>query len=146
MLRVSFCDSPLSVIRHRVSALTFSFKRLLLWNHSLEFDQTSQDDPWVVPYQSCSNHSIWLLSRVTGSKNRFSKCNFQKSTCLKLHSPEVSQFYIELYKENYFLKLLPLLNHLWKFDQTQQERFLVPYQNCWNDSNWLLERLFKLCP
>ena len=24
------------------------------------------------------------------------------------------------YKENYFLKLLPL-NHLWKFDQTQQE-------------------------
>jgi len=53
--------------------------------------------------------------------------------------------YIELYKENYFLKLIFLLNHLWKFDQTQQEWFLVAYQNCWNGSDWLLERMFKLC-
>ena len=54
--------------------------------------------------------------------------------------PLGSQFYIELYKENYFLKLLPLLNHLRKFDQTQQEWSLVTYQNCWNGSDWLLER------
>jgi len=90
-----------------------------------------RNDPWVVPYQCCSNCFIWLHKKVTGSKNRFSKCNFQKSSCLKLQGPKLSylvysiifrsstkvvqimplglkltpprgsQFYIELYKENF---------------------------------------------
>ena len=83
-----------------------------------------------VLYQNCSNGCNWLYRQVTGSKNRFSKCHFQKSPCLKLQGPELSylvysiiqrsstkivqimplvskltppqgsQFYIELYKEN----------------------------------------------
>jgi len=49
-----------------------------------------RNDPWVVPYQSCSNRSSWLHKLVTGSINRFLKWNFQKSSCLKLHGPELS--------------------------------------------------------
>jgi len=108
-----------------------------------------RNDPWVVPYQSCSNGSDWLYKSVTGSENRFSKCNFQKSSCLKLQCTELSylvysiilrsstkvvqimtlgskltlprgsQFCIELYKEN--CKRLLLLNRLLEFYQTQQE-------------------------
>jgi len=99
-----------------------------------------RNDPWLVPYQSCSNGSDWLHKYVTGSKSRFSKCNFQKS-CLKLQGPELSylvysiiqrsstkvvqimplgskltpprgsQFYIELYMEKFKRHLL--LNRLW---------------------------------
>jgi len=49
-----------------------------------------RNDPWVVPYQSCLNGSDWLHKKVTGSKSRFSKCNFQKSSCLKLQGPVLS--------------------------------------------------------
>jgi len=108
-----------------------------------------RNDPWVVLYQICSNRSSWLHKKVTGSKNRFSKCNFQKSSCPKLQGPELSylvyniilrsstkvvqimplgskltplrgsQFYIDVYKENFKWHLL--FNHLWEFDQTSQE-------------------------
>ena len=97
----------------------------------------NRNGPWVVPYRNCSNGSDWLHKQVTGSKNRFSKCNFQKS-CLKLQGPGLlylvysiiqrsstkvvqimllgskltpprgSQFYIELYKKKF--KRLLLLN------------------------------------
>ena len=42
--------SPPSVsvlVRQCVSALTFSFQRFLLWNHLLDFDQTSEE--WFLP-------------------------------------------------------------------------------------------------
>jgi len=54
------------------------------------FTKLHRKDPWVVPYQSCSNHFSWLHKYVTGSKNRFSKCSFQKSSCPKLQGPELS--------------------------------------------------------
>jgi len=41
VLRVSYCDRPLSVFRRRPS--TFLLKHLLLWNRSLDFDQTLQE-------------------------------------------------------------------------------------------------------
>ena len=41
VLMVSYCDRPLSVVRRRPS--TFLLKHLLLWNHSLDFDKTSQE-------------------------------------------------------------------------------------------------------
>ena len=47
------------------------------------------NNPWVVPYQNCSNRSSWLHKKVTGSINRFLKWNFQKSSCLKLQGPEL---------------------------------------------------------
>jgi len=49
-----------------------------------------------------------------------SSTNVVKSTPLVSYvtPAEGTQFYIELYKENFFLKLLPLLDHSWKFDQT----------------------------
>jgi len=75
-----------------------------------------RNDPWVVPYQSCLNRSSWLHKEVTGSKNRFSKCNFQKSSTTKVVQimalgtkftpPRGSQFYIELYKEKFKQHLL----------------------------------------
>jgi len=55
---------------------------------------------------------------------------------LKLTLAWGSQFYIELYKENF--KRLLLLNRYWEFDQTQQELSLGgPYQNYSNGSDWL---------
>ena len=50
----------------------------------------NRNDSQVVLYQSCSNRSIWLHMQVTGSKNRFIKCNLKKSSCLKLQGSELS--------------------------------------------------------
>ena len=51
VLRVSYCDRPLSVVRRPSSVVRKLFylnifsseTTLLLWNHSLDFDQTSQE-------------------------------------------------------------------------------------------------------
>ena len=83
VLRVSYCDRPLSVACRRSSCVV---RKLFYLN--IFFSETTnwiwtklhRNDPWVVPYQSCSNSSDWLHKWVTGSKNRFSKCNFQKSS------------------------------------------------------------------
>ena len=40
VLKLSFCNGPLSVVRPCVNNF---FKQLLLWNHSLDFDQTLQE-------------------------------------------------------------------------------------------------------
>jgi len=47
-------------------------------NHSLIATKLYRNDPWVVPYQSCSNSFNWLHKMLTGSENRLSKCNFHK--------------------------------------------------------------------
>jgi len=51
VLRVSYCDRSLSVVR-----------KLFFLNISSEttFTKLHRNDPWVVPYQSCSNCSSWL--------------------------------------------------------------------------------------
>ena len=49
-----------------------------------------RNDPQVFLYQSCSKHFRLLHKQVMMSKNRFSKCNFQKSSCPKLQGPELS--------------------------------------------------------
>jgi len=50
---------------------------------------TGMIEPWVVPYQNCSNRSSWLHKLVMGSINRFLKWNFKKSSCLKLQGPDL---------------------------------------------------------
>ena len=60
------------------------------WTADGNFTKLNRNGPWVVPFQKCSNGSDWLLKYVTGSINRFSNCNFQKSSCLKLQGPELS--------------------------------------------------------
>jgi len=100
VLRVSYCDRPLSVVRRRASCVVrraSSVVRKLFYLNIFSSETTHwiltklyRNDPWVVPYQSCSNGSDWLHKKVTGSKCRFSKCNFQKSSCLKLQGPEIS--------------------------------------------------------
>jgi len=42
------------------------------------------------PYQKWLNVFDWLHINVTGSKIMFSKCNFHKSSCLKVQGPEFS--------------------------------------------------------
>ena len=59
------------------------------WTAYGNMTKLNRNGPWVVPYQNCLNGSDWLDKYVTGSKNRFLKCNFQKS-CLKLQGPELS--------------------------------------------------------
>ena len=93
---VSFCDPSMSGVR-RPSSVRPSVRpsTISLNNISSEtaywiLTKLHRNDPLVVPYQSCSNCSSWLHKQVTGSKNRFSKCNFQKSSCPKLQGPELS--------------------------------------------------------
>jgi len=55
----------------------------------------------VIPYQSCSNGSDWLHKYVTGSKSRFSKCNFQKYFLSETTKPSVFIFGIKHHLEVY---------------------------------------------
>ena len=135
---VSYCDRPLSVVVRRASSVVRILFYLNISSKTAHWILTKlhRNDPWVVPYYSCSNCSSWLHKEVTGSKNRFSKCNFKKKSCLKLQGPELSylvysiikrsstkvvqimplgtkltpprgsQFYIELYKEKFKRHLL----------------------------------------
>ena len=83
---------PSSVVRRASSVVRKLFYLNIFSSETthLIWTKLHRNDPWVVPYQSCSNDSDWLHKLVTGSKNRFSKCNFQKSSCLKLQGPELS--------------------------------------------------------
>jgi len=60
------------------------------WTAYGNLTKLNRNGPWVIPYRNCLNGSDWLHKYVRGSKNRFSKCNFQKSSCLKLHDPGLS--------------------------------------------------------
>ena len=59
-----------------VRASTISLNNIFSLTIYGNFTKLHRNDPWVVPYQSCSNRSSWLHKKGTGSKNRFSKCNF----------------------------------------------------------------------
>jgi len=62
------------------------------WTANGNFTKLNRNGPWMFPYHNCSNGSDMLHKYVTGSNNRFSKCNFQKYFCLKLQGPELSYF------------------------------------------------------
>ena len=110
-------------------------------------------------YQSCSNCSSWLHKKVTRSKNRFSKCNFQKSSSLKLQGQSFHIWYItsirgplpKLFKLCPWVKIDPApgdhnftLNYMrktsndflsWTANRNltkliRNGPWVVPYQNC----------------
>ena len=63
VLMVSYCDRALSVVVRRPSC----FVRKLFYLNIFSSETTHwiltklhRNDPWVVPYQSCSNGSDWL--------------------------------------------------------------------------------------
>ena len=90
VLRVSFCDSPLSVVRQCVRQCiiffiqtTFSLKPFIrFWPNF-----TGMIPGWSLT-KVVQTIPVGCLSRSRG--NRFSKCNFQKSSCLNLQGPELS--------------------------------------------------------
>jgi len=55
VLRVSYCDRPLSVVRKLVY-LNIIFSETPQWI----LTKLNRNDPWVVPYQNCLNGSDWL--------------------------------------------------------------------------------------
>ena len=61
VLKVSFCDGPLSVV-HRpcIRASTISLNNISSETTYWILNKLHRNDPCVVPYQSCSNRSSWL--------------------------------------------------------------------------------------
>jgi len=55
VLRVSYCDWPLSIVRQLFYLNIFSSETA----HWI-LTKLHRNDPWVVPYQSCSNRSSWF--------------------------------------------------------------------------------------
>jgi len=63
VLRVSYCDRPLSVVRRRASCVVRKLFYLNIFSSETThwiLTKLHRNDPWVVPYQSCSNGSDWL--------------------------------------------------------------------------------------
>jgi len=91
VLRVSYCDRPLSGgVRRPLYVNFFYFNIFSSATAHWILTKLNRNGSWEVPYQSCSIGSDWLQKKVTGSKNRFSKCYFQKSSGLKLQDPRLS--------------------------------------------------------
>jgi len=64
LLKVSFCDGPLSVV-HRPCVRPYVHPATITLNNISEtthwiLTKLHRNNPWVVPYQSCSNRSSWL--------------------------------------------------------------------------------------
>jgi len=62
VLMVSYCDRPLSVVRRAVCVVRKLFYLNIFFSETAHWILTKlhRNDPWVVPYQSCSNCSSWL--------------------------------------------------------------------------------------
>jgi len=71
VLRVSYCDRPLSVVVRRRPSCVVRFPscvvRKLFYLNIFSSETThwiltklQRNDPWVVPYQNCSNGFDWL--------------------------------------------------------------------------------------
>jgi len=56
VLKVGFCDGPLSVVHRPSISLNNISSKTAYWI----LTKLHRNDPWVVPYQSCSNRSSWL--------------------------------------------------------------------------------------
>ena len=63
VLRVSYCDRPLSVVRRRASCVVrkLFYLNISFWNHSLDFDQTSQEWPLGGPLPKLFKW-FWLVA------------------------------------------------------------------------------------
>ena len=61
MCSVSFCDPSMSGVRRpSVRPSTISLNNISFETAYWIFTKLHRNDPWVVPYQSCSNRSSWL--------------------------------------------------------------------------------------
>jgi len=63
VLRVSYCDRPLSVVVRRPSCVIRKLFYLNIFSSETThwiLSTLHRNYPWVVPYQSCSNGSDWL--------------------------------------------------------------------------------------
>jgi len=62
LLRVRYCDRLLSVVRRALSVVRKLFYLNIFSSETTHLILTKlhRNDPWVVPYQSCSNGSDWL--------------------------------------------------------------------------------------
>jgi len=70
VLRMSYCDRSLSVVRRCPSCVVRCASSVVrkLFNLNIFSSETAhwiltklnRNDPWEVPYQSCSNRSSWL--------------------------------------------------------------------------------------
>ena len=65
VLKVSFCDGPLSVVhcpsvRPCLRASTISLNNIFSETAFWILTKLHRNDPWVVPNKSCSNRSRWL--------------------------------------------------------------------------------------
>jgi len=103
VLRVSYCDRHLSVVRRRASFVvrrpSFVVRQLYYLNIF-----SSETAHWILTKLHSNDpggpltklFKPFQLVAYVGHvvKNRFSKCNFQKSSCLKLQCPELSYLII----------------------------------------------------
>ena len=63
VLMVSYCDRALSIVRRRASSVVHKLFYLNIFSSETThwiLTKLHRNDPWVVPYQSCSNGSDWL--------------------------------------------------------------------------------------
>jgi len=73
VLRVSYCDRPLSVVCRRASCVVRQpFYLNIFFSETAHWILTKlhRNGPWVIPYQSCSNGFDWLQRKVIRSRNR----------------------------------------------------------------------------
>ena len=61
VLMVSYCDRPLSVVRRPSCVMRKLFYLNIFSSETTHwiFTKLHRNDPWVVPYQSCSNRFSW---------------------------------------------------------------------------------------
>ena len=76
VLMVSYCDRALSVVRRCPSCVVRKLFYLNIFSSETThwiLTKLHRNDPWAVPYQSCSNGSDWL------HKSRGQKIGFQNA-------------------------------------------------------------------
>ena len=79
VLMVSYCDGDLSVVVCRASSVNFFYLNIF-FSETTHWILTKlhRNDPWVVPYYSCSNGSDWLhKTRSRGQKIGFQNAIFK---------------------------------------------------------------------
>jgi len=120
-----------------------NFNQLLTWTANVNLTKIYRNGPWVVPYQNYSNGSDWLHKKVTGSWNRFSKCNCQKSSCLKLQGPEHSYMVYNIIERSStnVVQNMPL-GHNFTLNYMRKTFSLEPIMEIWPNSG-PLPKLFK---
>ena len=78
-----------SVVCHVWSVVINYFKGHLLLNYWLNLDKLGRNDPYLTLLNNCSNGSSPLHILIIQAKNKFSKWNLEKSSCLKQQGLEL---------------------------------------------------------